>query len=243
MEQKLFSCSVENVTPIAGLVLDAFTRDQTDFTAYSPRFTSTYLTQAQTQKSVCEAIVDSAIMNAQRKAATAELESKGKEIRLLLNKAEGYIKLAGNKLDIDITDFGIANLRDKINKGNTEGVLKALPGVADNLTRNATVLQAEGMPASLPTTLTQLGNDIAQLNATQVNKLTERIHLTEENTKSLNTLWEMVTPILDAARAMYKGVNELKMKDYTISVLEKRLGTSNGTKKEDDNSASTIPKA
>jgi hypothetical protein len=232
MEQKLFNCSVENVTPIAGLLLDAFARDLTDFTAYSPRFTSAYLTQAQTQKSVCDAIVDSAIMNAQRKAATTQLENKEKEIRLLLNKAEGYIKLAGNKLDIDITDFGIANLRDKINKENTEGTLKALPRVVDNLTRNATALQTEGMPASLPSTLTQLGNDIALLNATQVNKLTERIHLTEENTKSLNALWETITPILDAAKAMYKGVNELKMKDYTISVLEKRLGTSNGSKTE-----------
>jgi hypothetical protein len=39
----------------------------------------------------------------------------------------------------------------------------------------------------------------------------------------LNDLCDSLHPILDAAKALYRGVDDVKLKDYTVLQLKKRI--------------------
>jgi oligoribonuclease (3'-5' exoribonuclease) len=78
--------------------------------------------------------------------------------------------------------------------------------------------------------LSLLAKEMDALNTTQSSKLSERMRLTDANIKELNELWEMLVPVFDAAKGMYKGVDEVKLKDYTISHLVKRVHTVSSNK-------------
>jgi len=38
-----------------------------------------------------------------------------------------------------------------------------------------------------------------------------------------NELWDMTSKVINAARAIYRGVDEVKLRDYTVSHLVKRV--------------------
>lgn len=59
----------------------------------------------------------------QQKAITKQISQKLEKFRVSLNLVEGYLKLAGKTLDIQMADFGLNNLRTAISKGNVEGLI------------------------------------------------------------------------------------------------------------------------
>jgi hypothetical protein len=47
--------------------------------------------------------------------------------------------------------------------------------------------------------------------------------MTEKNIYQFNDLWDSLQPILKTAKAIYRGVDEVKLKDYTVTQLTKRI--------------------
>ncbi|MDR2041059.1 MAG: hypothetical protein LBP98_01920, partial [Tannerella sp.] len=56
------------------------------------------------------------------------------------------------------------------------------------------------------------------------NKLeSERNRVTEQDVDAYNDLWLALQPILETGKALYRGTDKAKLKDYTFVQLEKRL--------------------
>jgi hypothetical protein len=69
---------------------------------------------------------------------------------------------------------------------------------------------------------TQL-REINSLNEKHNKLISKRNRLTGENVEKFNDLWNSLKPIFDTAKAIYQGADKVKLKNYTIAQLMKRI--------------------
>jgi len=229
MEEKKFNCKMEDVPVITSFVLKSLENDLSTFVGYSPIFTPQFITDANTKQSECYEQTKSIDVLKLQKVITLKITDKAGELRLSLNLLEGYLKLANDGLDIKASDFGLKNIRTAISNTNIEGIISDTRSLIAILKRNETVLQAKGLKTEFVTALTALVQEIETLNMQQNMKKNERSHVSVVNIKVFNELWDTLGTILDAGRAIYRGVDEVKLKEYTLANLLKRVHSENGT--------------
>lgn len=229
MEEKKFNCKMEDVPVVTGFVLVSFERDKADFVKYSPIFADPFATNVRTRQTECYEIVKSGDVLKLQKVAKKQLEAKLGDCRLSLNQVEGYLKLAKSSLDIEVADFGLRAIRAAIGDENMEKIISEGHSLIANLKRNETALQAKGMNPDMLTALTTLVGEIDGLNTNHNSKKNERSRAADDSIKTFNELWDTTGTILNAGRALYRGVDEVKLREYTMANLLKRVHNANGT--------------
>jgi hypothetical protein len=65
--------------------------------------------------------------------------------------------------------------------------------------------------------------EIGELNVKQNVQTSERNRLTQSNIETFNDLWSSLQPVVNTAKAIYRGVDDVKLKDYTVAQLLKRI--------------------
>jgi hypothetical protein len=223
-----FKCKKEEVPVIAGFVATSFRRDLAQFSDYSPEYSEEFATDMEAKRKVCVQMVKSSAITSQMKQVTSTLKDKTKQLRPILNKLEGYLNLADGKMDISAEDFALTSLRTQISNGNTEGIIAQGNTLITDLTRNQAVLAPKGLKAVLMESLTSLIDEIDTLNNGQNSKLSDRIQTTSDNYTEFNELWAMVDSVLSTGRSLYRGVDDVKLKDYTLEQLLKRINAEGG---------------
>lgn len=231
MEEPKFRCKREELPVIAGFVTESLSADLAVFNEYSPEFTETFVEKIRTKRNYCLELESSNIKAQRLKIVTSQLVKTEKDLRPILNKVEGYLKLAGSSLDVAVDSFGVGAVRDAISRSNDEGILASLQTLQKNLNRNLTVLQAKGLKAEVIDSLLDAAAEIDGLNNEQNSLMNERNRSTSTNLKDYNELWELLTPVFETARSLFRGVDEVKMKEYTFTALLKRVNAE-GTKSE-----------
>jgi len=239
MTTKKFSCKAEEATAIAGFVAESLSEDMTDFQGYSSDFSPAYVQQILSKRKVCLELEKANITTQKLKKVTETLVAEEQQLRLQLNHVEGYLSRAKDGLDIAPESFGLHSLRDATSRGNDEGIISGLQTVLTNIKRNVVPLQAKGLKQELIDTITASHDTIDQLN-NQQNKLTdERNAATAANMGDYNELWDLIAPVLETGRLLYRGVDEVKLKKYTLALLIKRVNAEGSNKKDDNQSASS----
>lgn len=228
MEEKKFNCKMEDVPVITGFVLKSMENDKVDFLAYSPVFADPFMDNVQSKQAVCMELVKPKDVVKQQKVITQQIAEKLNELRVSLNPVEGYLKLAANTLDIQVADFGLRDLRTDISKSNVEGVISESQSLIASLKRNEATLQTKGLKLEMVVALTALVAEITSLNQQQNNLKNKRSRVASDNIKDFNDLWDILGTILDAGRAMYRGSDDVKLREYTLSNLLKRVHNENG---------------
>lgn len=239
MSEKIFNCKKEDVPVVAGFVLESMENDKADFQDNSPVFSDTFIDDAKTKQKECLEMVKSEDVLKLQKKITEEIKLNLKGLRTKLNITEGYLKLSEKELDINVVDFNLSIIRSDIGKINVEGVVKEVQSLIIKLKRNETPLQAKGMKATLITDLITFNDEILKLNQNQNAFKNKRSRVASENIKEFNQLWDILNMILDAARSMYRIENKVKLKEYTIANLLKRVHNEGG--KNNDNTEPTEP--
>ena len=223
MVKKAFQCKIEELPTIGGFLVNNVQRDLSDFANYSPLFTPKYLGDIGGKADNCRKVAQTITLTKELKAVTAELAGTGASLRLVLNKLEGYLNLSSGNLDISARDFGLARVRTCISKGNVEGTAATMQALLTTVNRNLAALTAAGMKTELVMELETLTGKIDTLNVKQNELMSKRSRLSSENIAVFNDLWNDLQTILKTARALYKGVDDVKMKDYTMTHLRKRV--------------------
>jgi hypothetical protein len=227
-----FRCKVEELPVIGEFVLNSANRDATDFQRFSPIFTPEYLGRIEGKIKTCKEVVPSSVIARQLKATTETLKKMSDSIRLSLNVLEGYLKLAADELDIRIKDIGLAAIRRSISHGNTEGLTVNVRTMLVAVKRNQAALEAKGLrPGLLDDILTQI-QEIETLNLKQNTLQSDRTLTTAEDLEAFNDLWRAIKPLFDTGKALYRGVNAVKLNDYTLTHLVKRINAEGNRKKE-----------
>lgn len=231
MEQTKFRCKIEEVPVIAGFILQSLTADLAVFTDYSPVFDEAYVQNIRAKLNYCLELERSDIKIQQLKTVTAQLVGMERGLRPLLNKLEGYVKMAADGLDVPADSFGVGVVRNAIARGNDEGILASLQTLQKNIGRNQAALQAKGLKPDVAESLAAAAVEIDRLNNEQNSLMNERNQTTAANVKDYNELWSLITPVCDAARSLFRGVDEVKLKQYTIAALIARVNAE-GTQTE-----------
>lgn len=231
MEKKKFNCKMQDIPIIAGFLLSSMERDKADFISFSPMYADPFMANLRDKQNECYEIVKSADVLKHQKMVKTQIDTSVAQLRVLLNKNEGYLKLAEKELDIKLDDFGIKAIRNAMTKSDLEKTISEGRSLVINLKRNATILNAKG--------LKQEGIDEVATAITELNTLNEK-HNTLKNDRSraasdnnamLNETWDVINMITSAGRALYRGSDAIKLKEYTMSNLQKRV--YNETSKSD----------
>lgn len=214
---------MEELPVIAGFVADSLTADLSTFGEFSPMFDEAYVAGIRTKRAYCLELESSNITIQKLKKVTAALVERENGLRPVLNKVEAYVKLAGSGLDVSADSFGIKALRTAISHGNDEGTIAGLQTLLKNINRNLAVLQAKGLQQATVNELSTAVTDIDTMNNEQNTLANERNQNTAANMKDYNELWDLLSPVLDTGRSLFRGVDDVKLKEYTMTALVKRV--------------------
>ena len=227
MEKKKFSSKMENIPVIAGYAITSLERDKEDFYNYSPKFDDAYVTKAREKQVECYEIIKSGDVLKHQKMVKVNLDAALRKLRLALNRTEGYIKLAHGTLDIQESDFGIKTIRTAIAIKDVERVILQGHTLISHLKRNAAALLLWGLQPEAILALEELINEIDDLNENHNAKKNERSRTATDNVTVFNEMWEIISTIANAGRAMYRGVDNVKLREYTKSHLLTRVYAEN----------------
>jgi hypothetical protein len=229
-EKRKFSCKLEDVPAIAGYLALRLQADLADFVEFSDAFSEGYVTALVTKTTQCNQLISSDLLTKEIATITAQIEEKIKPLRLKLNKLDGYLNMADGQMTVSAKAIGTSLVRNSITAGNSEGIVAQVRRMLVGVNNNLAVLQAKGLKPALTTELAELADDMEQLGIDQNFKITERNRHTDENIAVFNDLWDMNVFIIDAGKAIYKGVDATKLDDYTIASILNRIGGSKGSK-------------
>ena len=234
---KKVNCRIEDIPTIADFMLASVTRDLADFTAYSPLFTEAYLTDFDAKRKAATELILTDSVNIGLKAVSVKLTNELKNLRTMLVRIEGYLKLAKNDLTGD--RLGLKKMRIHLNKKNVEGIIVNGRGFAQNLLEYKTILMAKGLKQEQIDSLTTLLNTIESLNKDQNLLQSKRAQNCLNNQEIFNNLWDIMWSVMQAGKAIYKFTNEAKLNDYTLTQLKKRM--NNERKKAAEAEAPAAP--
>ncbi|MDR1879039.1 MAG: hypothetical protein LBQ64_05690 [Bacteroidales bacterium] len=225
--------SIEDLPVIADFVIVSLRRDLANFSTYSPKFNDSYLDVFEGKIAKVKSVIAGKIFTKELSKVTINLKDAVGELRPKLNKIEGYVKMADKSLSTTIVGFGISAVRQPLNRGNVEGVTKTLGDLLHIIENNRNVLSEQGLSDEMVNVLRNAREEIERLNNLQNQIISQRAIAVEENSAVFDDLWKTISETLTAGRSLYKGVDAARIKDYTLTELEKKLKSrASGGKKE-----------
>jgi hypothetical protein len=233
MMTKKFQCKIEDLPVIGEFLLSSVKKDMKDFSSFSSMFTPEFLTTIETKISSCKELTSSSTIAKELKAVTKQVYDKSRGLRVKLNILDGYLKLSKDSLDIAVEDAGLKNVRANISRSNIEGLVSDVQTLLVAVKRNKSVLEAKGFKSSIINDIEAQINEISVLNTKQNDLISNRNRTTKQNIILFNDLWESLVPVIETAKALYRSVDEAKMKDYTIAQLIKRINAGKRKEKEE----------
>lgn len=223
MEKKKFNCKMQDIPVIAGFLLSSMERDKADFISFSPMYADPFMADLRDKQNECYEIVKAADVLKHQKVVKTQIDTSVAQLRVLLNKNEGYLKLAEKELDIKLDDFGIKATRNGIAKNDIEKTISEGRTLVINLKRNATILNAKGLKQEGIEEVAIAINELNTLNEKHNTLKNDRSRAAGDNNVKLNEMWDLISMITSAGRALYKGSDAIKLKEYTMSNLQKRV--------------------
>lgn len=220
---RLFRLRVEEVPVVGQFVFDSMERDYAKFTAYSPDFDEAYKTKYLDELNVIKDIVNPKTLIVELKKVTAILYDTIDSLRPIMTNLEGYVYRAEDDLNIIPKDFGISEVRNKINNKDQEALSNALKVVLQNIADNSTALEAKGWTVDQQNELLTKHNAIIVGNTDQNNRMNQKEALVEDNMDKLNEFWLMMTDVLKTGKILFKYESEEKTGEYTLSKLKSRI--------------------
>lgn len=223
MEKKKFNCKMQDIPVMIGFLATSLERDKADFISFSPLYADPFLANLRDKQNKCYEIVKAADVLKHQKVVTTQIDTTLNQVRILLNKTEAYLKLSKKNLDIEIDDFGVKATRAGIAKYDIEKTISEGRSLVNNLKRNATTLNTVGLKQTGIDEVATVINDLNTLNEKHNALTNDYSRAADDNNALLNEAWELKKMICSTGRALYKGIDDVKLKEYTLSNLQKRV--------------------
>jgi hypothetical protein len=223
--KKVFYYKLEDLPVIGEIILNSLKKDINDFSRFSPVFTPDYLKAIETKINSCKEALNPPEINVKLEEARQFLYVKSRSLHRKLNTLDNYFKLGADKLDVPIKEIGIKNVVNSITGHNSENLVSNMEKMMEIVKRNQSVLEAKGLKQKLLKDIELLILAINLLNKAQYILTYAYKNMTEKNIEIFNDLWENLQTILKTAKAIYTDVDDVKLKNYTMSQLLKQMNT------------------
>jgi len=236
MLEKKFNYPAKQLPIALRMALTSLKVDWADFQNFAPTvFTDAFVTAAEAKVVSFEQQTKAIDVQKHQKVITTQsLPATLKDLQVSLNPIEGYLKLATGTLDISVDDFGLGKVRDAMHSKDVAAIVSAGNSFVLHLKRNEAALTAKGMK---PGTIEAMADKVAEIETLKgiQNELKNRTgRVTQSNIEVANDLWETLKTITDTGTALYKGVDAVKLKEYTLTAILKRISNSQSKPAADD---------
>jgi hypothetical protein len=138
-------------------------------------------------------------------------------------KVTAYIKYTKGAVPVSVKDFGLTALKQKIYARDAEGVLKNLRTVIANLEKFRPQLSELGLDDDTFAVFNNALTNIETDNQRQFEIVNKRKTIVENNVTMINDLYKTIIDVCNIGKAIYKGKNDSKVKDYTFKELKKKV--------------------
>jgi hypothetical protein len=220
---KDFKYNNEELPVIGGFVSFNLKRDLGDFTAFSQKFDGDYVTDFDADIKICSDLVIPKEETAKLKVITSRMYSTMDSLTGLVNNLTIYIQMAKTDIPISVADFGIPLLRKAIHKRDAEAVLQNLHILRNGIQQYKTELGKQGLSDNVINLFTEAAVSIQDDNQKQYEIVTTRKELVQNNMGLFNGLYAKIIEVCKVGKAIYKGKDDKKVKDYTFSELIKQV--------------------
>jgi hypothetical protein len=220
---KDFRCNNEELPVIGGFVSFNLKRDLIDFTAFSPKFAGNYVIDFDAKIKKCSELVTSKEETTKLKVITNRMYVTMDNLTGHITSLIIYIKMAKTDIPISVADFCIPPLRKAIRKRDAEAVLQNLHIMNNCITQYKDTLTKQGLSESVINLFASAIVSIHDDNQRQYEIVSNRKELVQNNMELFNDLYADIIEICEIGKAMYRGKDAKKIKDYTFSELMKQV--------------------
>jgi hypothetical protein len=140
-----------------------------------------------------------------------------------INKLTGYLKFTKGAIPVSVKDFGLTSLKQKVRTKDTEGVLKYLRTVINNLQTYREQLAEQGFTDDIIEQFTSAIIPIETENQKQYEIINKRKAIVDNNLEIINNLYTTIIEICNVGKMLYRGKNALKVQNYTFRKLLKKV--------------------
>jgi|GEM_PF-1057945 len=225
MKEKKFYCKAGHVPMALRMALKSWSNDREAFKSYAPAiFSDDFLANAEAKIASYEQLLKAQDVRKQQKTMTnVSIPGLMKEIQLQLNGLEGYVNMSAATLDIQREDVGLDKVRQALHAKDVAAVGATANSMMVHLKRNEAVLREKGLKPELTASFVANVTQLQELKSLQNELKNKTGRVTSSNIAEGNELWDILTTICDAGAGIYKGKDDVKMKEYTISAILKRI--------------------
>ncbi len=143
-----------------------------------------------------------------------------------------YVNKSDKEFPLTPANFGISGLKLKIRSVDPEAVIDRLNVVIQNIENHKAALMAKGMKEDLLKTFKDAKNEVYNLRLQQKQIISNRQSVVQANIDKLNKVYAQLKNILGTGKALYKGTDPVKLKDYTFSELKRKVKLTAKAKNE-----------
>ncbi len=222
----------EEIVVIGEITFENLKRDNAAFLAYSPLYDSDYITAFETIIGKAKVIVTTENLIAEGKMITETLYMDIDSLKDIMNKLEGYVKRAKN-LTIQVKDFGIHDVREKINTKDVEGLLMKFGTLVNNIGKNTVELNKVGYSTVAFDALKALKTKISDENVGQTVQDEIQSETIDANNLIFEELNRITRDVMDAGKRIYKFSNKTKCGEYTYQKLLSKVRHERNANKEE----------
>jgi len=220
---RLFAGKQEELLPVSKFTLYSLKRDIADFAAFSTAFNEEYVTQTEALINTVENLLEPKAETLILKMMTQTMEQQVIMLNQWLLRVDGYLKLMKRTTGVKPSAFGISSLRRSMGRLDYEGIMRGLKVLISNLQNHQEALESKGMPATLPQTLQELHNSIAENRQKQFEIKSNRAGIVQNNVKTLNALYQRLSDIYIVGKVLYRNTDPAKYLDYTFTALRRKV--------------------
>ena len=218
-----FNFRNEELVPLAKLLRDHYSQDQADFRELLPGvYDADFLDDYDARLTAADQVVSARVGQGQSAAITQRIAETGAALPGLLNRLEARARRAKG-LTVPLKMLGIQAARVAFQVGDLERLDTALKVILRNLDDNAAALAATGHTATETATLRTLHQTLMADSAAQDASQTSSQRMTAASMAVLNQLYAAMRLVLADGKSLYRTVDSVKLKGYTLRELLKRV--------------------
>jgi len=229
---RIFSCKDEELPVICGLVSLSFRRDRADFEAHSALFNDEFINGYDQLTNEVNELVAPQAESLLKQAITKRMYETMQGLIKPLDYLTDYVNKSDKEFPLTPANFGISGLKLKIRSVDPEAVIDRLNVVIQNIENHKAALMAKGMKEDLLKTFKDAKNEVYNLRLQQKQIISNRQSVVQANIDKLNKVYAQLKNILGTGKALYKGTDPVKLKDYTFSELKRKVKLTTKAKNE-----------
>jgi len=210
---------------VADFTLTSYIRDKAAFEDFSADYGDDFNTNFEGKIADVKAVESTRFHTAEIEACTVKLYGDMASLRPKLRLLEKYAKNAKNLLTVSLKNFGIKQVREQLNRKDTEKLSQALKELMENVDvpDNMAALTTKGFKPAAYTALNDLKTKIYDENQKQNELMNDRKLAVQENNVLFKELKAIIVDVQEVGKALYLDSDEARTHEYTMTRLLNRI--------------------